>query len=237
MAITDPTTDERFSLFSDDDRTFLKTVFDAHPAIERNFIKYLNTPAGFSKLAQSISDMKETKRSGWIKRGVPRPESIAAHSGGLHYLTLITTTPEGVDMGRVARMITYHDLPEVIITDFTPSDNVDEHFKSRLEMLAMQVIVETLPNAVAAVGCIQEYNDQKTPESHWLNDLDKLEAVTKALMYEGMYPQKIGMFREFMDYAKPRLKTQEGNDFASYLEEHTDDLRKQFKAMSDKVRL
>lgn len=237
MAITDPTTDERFASLPADDREFLKIAFETQPVIERNFLKYLAIPAGLSRLTQSISDMKEIKRSGWIRRGVLRPESIATHSGGLQYLTLMVEPPAGVDMGRVRKMITFHDLPEVIITDFTPADNINEDFKSRLELIAMKVLAESLPGEAGAISCIKEYNEQQTPESHWLHDLDKLEAVLTALMYEGMQPQKMGMFKEFLDYARPRLKTQEGQDFSVYLEEHAEEIRKQTKAMSDRPRL
>lgn len=117
-------------------------------------------------------------------------------------------------------MIPLHDLPEVIITDFTPTDGITSEDKAQLEILAMRVIAQSLPNECELVDMVREYVEQKTPESHWLHDIDKLDAVKMALRYEVMYPEKVGIFREFLDYAKPRLKTEEGKEIVADLEQN-----------------
>lgn len=228
----DPTLDNRFSILSDDDRAFLKQIFPQYPQIERNFDVYLNIPQGFTRMGASIEGMKNLRRSGWVKRGIPEPESVATHSGVLAYLTLLNLQPPTVDNDRVLRMAIYHDWPEVIITDFTPTDNIDENAKARLEVIAITVLTQGLPNANTAIAFVREYAEQKTPEARWLHDLDKLDAVITALTYEGRYPDKHGIFEGFLNHALPKLKTDEGRELANSIRENAGKIRMNFSKRS-----
>lgn len=72
------------------------------------------------------------KRTGWLKAGVPRVESVADHSYRAALLALVL--PEsGVDRVRCMKMALVHDLAESIVGDITPSCGVSTDEKHRRE--------------------------------------------------------------------------------------------------------
>lgn len=124
---------------------------------------------------------------------------------------------------RLVSMALAHDIPEAIVTDFTPTCAIAPHDKNLLEVLAGRVIFEDRPHVQAL---IEEYAAQETPLSHVLHDFDKLSAVFKALEYEGIYPEKRGkLYQDFRDYAVPKLKTDQGRDHAASIEHNAEAIR------------
>ena len=65
------------------------------------------------------NQLKRTARTGWGQRGVPAPESVAAHSYGAIYTALLLAEliDPAPDLAAVLAMATPHDLPEGLTTD------------------------------------------------------------------------------------------------------------------------
>lgn len=61
---------------------------------------------------EMIAGLKDVARSGWVLRGIERPESVADHSWGTAYLCLLLA-PAGIDRERSVAMALVHDLAEV----------------------------------------------------------------------------------------------------------------------------
>ncbi len=132
------------------------------------------------KLLEAMA-LKEVDRAGWLRAGVERPESVAAHSWGVALLTLILL-PEGMDRGRALAYAILHDLAEVRVGDITPSDGVAAEEKARLEGDAMTSFCDGLPAALLELW--QTYEAQMDPESRFVRQLDRLDMALQATVYE-----------------------------------------------------
>lgn len=64
-------------------------------------------------------------------RGVKEPESIADHMYRMAMMSLVA--PGNLDKIKLIEMCLIHDLPESIVGDLTPDDNVDKETKHNLE--------------------------------------------------------------------------------------------------------
>ena len=80
--------------------------------------------------------LKDIERTGWVRAGVSKPESVAAHSWGMATLALKLCPPE-LNLARVLSICLVHDLAEVIVGDLTPHDEIQGDEKHRLEREAM----------------------------------------------------------------------------------------------------
>ena len=147
--------------------------------------------------------LKDVLRTGWVRAGVESPESVAAHSWGMAVLALKLCPPE-LDLLRVLKLCLVHDLPEVVVGDLTPHDDVST--KAEDERQAMQALApEWLP-------LLDEYTTQATAEAVFVKSLDKLDMGLQAMRYE----QAQGMeLTEFLDSARNAV----GEPFLGLLDE------------------
>ncbi len=223
--------------FSGEEREFLRDVFVRFPEVQDNFFRYLGTSPEL-RLDMANEDMERILRSGWVRRGIPDPETLAEHTRNVASRALLLA-PERVDRDRVAALATMHDLSEVITTDFIPRDKIKGGEKGKLERLALKVLTEGSPNQAYILGLLDEYNSKKTPEAQWVNDVDKLDSVFMALHYEAKYPERIGLHREFFDYAIPLLKTEKGReiltDLISNADRYRDEIRRNLAAQQNSL--
>ncbi len=210
------------TIFSEQDNDFLKRMFEVYPRIGANFSRYTAMPAGM-RVDAAISDTKVLLRAGWVARQVKNPESVYDHGMRLGKWIETLAFPASIDREHMKLMSEVHDLPEAIVTDFTPLDGITHADKEKLESLAARIVFTADPKKTELVD---EYIAQKTKESHVLHDLDKLDAVRQALVYEGYYPEKIGrLYSDFRKYAWPRLKTETGRAIAESLATNADQIR------------
>lgn len=221
----------RYGFFRADERAFLERMFKDYPDIGKNFDLFLDTPAD-KRHGLALDVLESMPRKGWVKHHVKDPESVFDHMEALSMMMREVTLPDdlqGLSKGdtrrRLISMATVHDVPEAIVSDFTPSCPIAPEDKTRLELLASRVIFDHNPYAQEL---IEEYCEQRTPLSHLLHDFDKLAAVFKALEYEGIYPEKRGrLYAEFRDNSVPLLKTQEGRQFAADIEQGAESIRRE----------
>ena len=137
--------------------------------------------------------LKDVLRAGWVRAGVDSPESVAAHSWGMAMLALKLCPPE-LDLLRVLELCLVHDLPEVVVGDLTPHDDVST--KAEDERQAMQDLApEWLP-------LLDEYTAQATAEARFVKSLDKLDMGLQAMKYERAQGMKL---TEFLDSAQNAL--------------------------------
>ena len=134
-----------------------------------------------SKLLRAL-ELKELPRAGWVRVGVPEPESVAAHSWGVAWLVL-ALCPPGVDRGRALAMAVVHDLPEVLTGDVTPHDPVSPEEKSRSEQSALEALVRPLAHAAELQQLWREFELQSSPEGRFVRACDKLDMALQAARY------------------------------------------------------
>ena len=137
--------------------------------------------------------LKDVLRQGWVNAGVESPESVAAHSWGMAILAL-KLCPAELNLEHVLKLCLVHDLPEVIVGDLTPQDDVST--KSEDERAAMERL------APEWVSLFDEYENQTTPEAVFVKSLDKLDMALQAKVY--MNRSELDL-EQFIESAKKTL--------------------------------
>jgi len=140
--------------------------------------------------------LKELPRSGWLRAGVENPESVAAHSWGVAWLSLVLCPPN-LDRGRVLEMATIHDLAEVRVGDITPHDPVSREEKYRQENEAMDGLLEVMCHRDELKSLWDECEAGDTKEARFVKAMDKLDMALQAQCYGGL--------EEFIDSALESL--------------------------------
>lgn len=153
-----------------------------------------------------VSKLKHLDRTGWVLKGVTKPETVAGHMYRMAIMSAFLVDDPTIDMNRCIKMSIVHDIGESIIGDITPSDGVDEAYKNKIETEA----IEKLAGLVASKSAdeirqlFQEYEDGKTKEAKLVKDLDRFDMVLQAYEYERM-EGKPGFLQEFFDSTKEKL--------------------------------
>ena len=170
--------------------------------------------------------MKDLRRSGWLRKGILEAENDAAHSWSLSMLVQLVAKPP-LDVCKCLKMANIHELGEVKVGDFTPFDKITAEEKHRLEAEAILKIAEDLGDP-EIFELFQEFEEGKTPEACLVRDLDKLDTVIQAKYYQehpalprkytlkelwrlwrGQRRQEENVFPEFYDYALKVIKSAE----------------------------
>jgi 5'-deoxynucleotidase YfbR-like HD superfamily hydrolase len=127
--------------------------------------------------------LKDVARAGWVRAGVPRPETVAAHSWGVAWLVVALLPPE-LDRERALLYAVVHDLPEVRTGDVTPRDGIAPADKHAREHAAMAALCAQLPSRGEALLRLWEtYEAQADPESRFVRELDRLDMAIQAVAY------------------------------------------------------
>lgn len=129
-------------------------------------------------LVEAMS-LKALDRAGWVRVGVPRPESVAAHSWGVALLALVRCPP-GLDRERLVAMALLHDLAEVRVGDITPHDGVPREEKRRREREAAAAMFADHPELRALWD---EAERGESAEARFLKELDTLDMGLQAEVY------------------------------------------------------
>ncbi|KAK9847983.1 hypothetical protein MYU51_017295 [Penicillium brevicompactum] len=141
-----------------------------------------------------IERLKTTKREGWRRFGI-NGESISDHMYRMSIMTMMAppSLSSKLDIPRCTKMALIHDMAEALVGDITPVDlHITKAEKARREASVMDYITETLLGKVpggALSGAdiksvFQEYEDDVTPEAHFVHDIDKMELLLQMVEYE-----------------------------------------------------
>jgi putative hydrolase of HD superfamily len=133
-------------------------------------------------------------RAGWVRRGIARPESVAAHAWGVPWLVLVLAPP-GLDRARALTYAVLHDLPEVRVGDLTPADGVSPEDKAGRERAAMVGLSEALPGGAALAAAWQAYGAQADEEARFVRQLDRLDMALQAVAYAQAGHARLGACR------------------------------------------
>ncbi|XP_042359616.1 HD domain-containing protein 2 [Plectropomus leopardus] len=166
------------------------------------------TSAGMSKMLQFmklIGQLKRVPRTGWVYRGVKKPESVSDHMYRMAMMSLTITDPT-VDKDRCIKLALVHDMAECIVGDIAPSDNVSKAEKHRREEEAMRHLSALLPEGLKQeiYGLWEEYENQSSPEARLVKQFDLLEMILQAHEYEELEGTP-GRLQEFFDSTDGRF--------------------------------
>ena len=152
-------------------------------------------------LFETIHPLDRIARAGYVLRGVPEPESIAAHSHFVSLMTLLFVEqyPDRFDRHKALTMAIVHDLAESKIMDI-PMPAADAHFREVKEAAEQHVTEELLGSFGEHFAAYQaELSEGKTPEARLVRGLDKAQMMMKIVMYER---EGKGRLAEFWDNPK-----------------------------------
>lgn len=188
----------------------------------------MDTPADLEALLVAYR-LKDEERTGWVLRGVARPESVGDHSWGTALLCLLFAGREGVDADRAVRIALVHDLAEAITGDVAAraspgAQAMSREEKARREDEAMArlsaALARTAPEAPDVRALWQEYEDTATHAARFVRDMNLVDMVLQALVYEegrrydparnrAAFPD-FERLDEFFATSRPRLSTRTG---------------------------
>lgn len=134
-----------------------------------------------------FNHLKQLYRQGWLQHGIePKHcESVAEHSFCVALLGLLLADqyPE-LDVNKVVRMALIHDLGEIYAGDFTPEDEIDKNHKFELEKQSVLQVFNKLPNGWKWINLWEEYEQGSSAEANFVQQLDRLEMLLQASIYE-----------------------------------------------------
>ncbi|KAL3535258.1 hypothetical protein ACH5RR_003719 [Cinchona calisaya] len=159
--------------------------------------------------------LKTTKRTGWVKREVENPESIADHMYRMGVMALIAADLPGVNRDKCIKMAIVHDIAEAIVGDITPSDGISKLEKSRREGEALEHMCKLLgggPRAKEIADLWTEYEENTSLEAKVVKDFDKVEMILQALEYENEQGKDLD---EFFQSTAGKFQTNIGKTWAS----------------------
>lgn len=159
-------------------------------------------------LLTNATELKKLKRTGWIKKGVADPESVADHTWRMS-LMIMLLAPQELNKSKLLEMCIVHDMGEINIGDVIWESGKEviasKEVKHEDEVSAMKTLFGAIDTRY--VDLVEEFNAQQTPEAKFLKQIDKLEMAFQALEY-----QKAGyeasLFDEFWENAEKYLMGQ-----------------------------
>ncbi|MDX1687795.1 MAG: HD domain-containing protein [Candidatus Promineifilaceae bacterium] len=134
------------------------------------------------------NQLKRTARTGWVQRGVPNGENVAAHTFGVAYATLLLAqlVEEPIDLGKALALALLHDLPEGLTTDipapawrYLPAGS-----KAEAERRALDDMVGDAPFAPRFSAWWEELALDESAEARLVHDADKVDMFLQAVVYE-----------------------------------------------------
>lgn len=161
-------------------------------------------------MQELLNKLAEIPRRGWVLRGVQNPENVAEHSLGVATQAMMYC-PHNLNARRVYELALIHDLPEIYAGDVTPQDCVPKAEKEAAERQAMERIVHETGCAYL-MPLFEEFLEQKTPESHFVNDMDRYQCVLQAEYYDKNNLASQELVPEFYAYANSKMKTSIGKN-------------------------
>ena len=161
---------------------------------------------------KTAANLKKISRQGWInKLSLDNPESVADHSYSMAIMGMVISDLEDYNSEKIIKMVLLHDLSESKIGDHTPKQ-LNKEKKNELENNAFNEIIKNLPDVIKSqyLQIWQEYQENTSPESKLVHQIDKLEMALQAKIYkkDGHSQEKLESFFESakIDITDPKLK-------------------------------
>jgi putative hydrolase of HD superfamily len=154
--------------------------------------------------------LKHLFRQGWLNKGIPPElcESVADHSFGVAILAffLADSYYPALDQVKLLKMALIHDIGEIDIGDIVPQENIDMEDKHQMERDTIIRVFQKSRIGDLYLDIWDEFELGKSPESKFIRQIDKLEMVFQASVYEH---QKYGRLEEFFKSVEPSVADHE----------------------------
>jgi putative hydrolase of HD superfamily len=139
-------------------------------------------------LLLTANRLKITPRTGWAVRGITDFESVADHSHGVAFVSLLLCdlVPGEFDRAKVLTMAILHDLPESVTGDLSLGGSrlLPEGAKAGMESRAMDELISEQEFGTSWRQTWDEFEALDSPEAKLVRDADRIDLLTQALTYE-----------------------------------------------------
>ena len=148
--------------------------------------------------------LKEKIRTGWqeIEVSSQRLESVAEHIYGCLMLAIAIDSEYklNLDMYKVLKMISLHELEETIMKDYTVRDNITKEEKIKQGKECVIKATDGMIKQDEIVRLLDEFNEHLTKESIFCYHIDKIECDFQAKIYDLKGQIKIENMLEDLKY-------------------------------------
>ena len=133
--------------------------------------------------------LKYVERTGWNLRNITRDErveSIPEHIYGAQQLAfaIYSEFDINVDIFKVIFLLAFHETEEIDIGDLNPFSGVSASERAELGSMAVEKTLYNMKKREFMTALINEFNEQKTPESIFAHLCDKMDADLMVHKYE-----------------------------------------------------
>ena len=132
--------------------------------------------------------LKQKIRTGWQELGISnkRLESVAEHIYGCLMLAIAIDSEYNLnlDMYKVLKMISLHELEETIMKDYTIRDNISKEEKIKQGKECVEIITKGMIKQNEIIDLLDEFNGHLTKESIFCYHIDKIECNFQAKIYD-----------------------------------------------------
>lgn len=135
-----------------------------------------------------VNKLKYKIRTGFVEIGITkeRLESVAEHIYGCLMLSIAVDSEYdlNIDMYKVLKMLTIHELDEVLKPDFTLRSGITKEEKIKIGVESVNIVASTLSSMDELIGLVNEFNEGKTKEAKFCYLIDKMECDMQAKVYD-----------------------------------------------------
>lgn len=135
-----------------------------------------------------VNKLKYKIRTGFVEIGITkeRLESVAEHIYGCLMLSIAVDSEYNlnIDMYKVLKMLTIHELDEVLKPDFTLRSGITREEKIKIGTESVNIVSSTLSSRDELISLVNEFNEGKTKEAKFCYLIDKMECDMQAKVYD-----------------------------------------------------
>ena len=135
-----------------------------------------------------VNKLKYKIRTGFVEIGITkeRLESVAEHIYGCLMLSIAVDSEYdlNIDMYKVLKMLTIHELDEVLKPDFTLRSGITKEEKIKIGVESVNIVASTLSSRDELISLVNEFNEGKTKEAKFCYLIDKMECDMQAKIYD-----------------------------------------------------
>ena len=138
--------------------------------------------------------LKNKVRTGWDSNHwnikADRIETVSEHVIGSLYMAIILNSEfkyefkDDLDINKVLKMLTIHEVGETLIGDITPFDGITPEKKKEIEHQAMEEALGNLKEKEKLLSLLFEFDEHMTLEAKYSYYCDKIEADLQAKIYQ-----------------------------------------------------
>ena len=165
---------------------------------EENGSSITPSPTDLLSFYNLVGKLKATRRTGWVMRKIPNPESVSDHMYRMSMIALSHPTISSSEKIYLIKMCLAHDLAEAIVGDITPHDGVSKSEKADRERNAMieirDVLLKGSLEGHELYNLWNEYETGNTLAAKMCKDIDKLEMIIQADEYEQLHDTNLDEF-------------------------------------------